>query len=57
MLPLKKRKIIRLNIDFHLVELCSPYKKRDKENGMLFTVHTVRLVPGPKPEIKHKRRR
>ena len=42
----------RVNIDFHLVETCSPYKRRG-EHGMIFTVYTLKLVKGPKPpEIK-----
>ncbi|SVD07037.1 uncharacterized protein METZ01_LOCUS359891 [marine metagenome] len=46
----------RLNIDFHLVETCTPYKIW-RDDGKRYTVYTVRLVKGPKPEIEHKRRR
>ena len=42
----------RLNIDFHLVETCSPYKRRDETDGRIYTVYTLRIVKGPKPEIK-----
>ena len=39
----------RLNIDFHLVETCSPYKRRDETDGRIFTMYTLRIVNGPKP--------
>ena len=50
----------RLNIDFHLVETCSPYKRRDETDGRIFTVYTLRIVNGPKPPetkttTKHKK--
>jgi len=47
----------RLNIDFHLVETCSPYKIW-RDDGKRYTVYTVRIVNGPKPpEIKQRGRR
>ena len=43
----------KVDTDFHLVETCAPYKIRD-DDGMIFTVYTIRIVNGPKPEIKKK---
>ena len=43
----------RVDIDFHFVETCSPYKRRD-DDGRVFTVYTIRLVNGPKPNNKRK---
>ena len=46
----------RLNIDFHFIDVCAPYKIWD-EHGMKYMVYTVKLVKGPKPETtNHKRR-
>ena len=41
----------RLNIDFHLVETCSPYKTKH-DDGRIYTVYTLRIVNGPKPPEK-----
>ena len=43
----------KVDIDFHFVETCAPYKIRD-DDGMLFTVYTIRVVNGPKPKIKKR---
>ena len=46
----------RLNIDYHVVDVCTPYKVW-RDDGKRYTVYTVKLVNGPKPEItKHRRR-
>ena len=49
----------RVNIDFHFIETCPPYKRRD-DDGRIFTVYTLRIVNGPKPPetkttTKHKK--
>ena len=44
-----------LNIDYHIVDVCTPYKIW-RDDGKRYTVYTVKLVNGPKPEIKKRRR-
>jgi len=46
----------RVDIDFHLVETCTPYKVW-RDDGKRYTVYTLRIVKGPKPEIKQRGRR
>ena len=48
-----------LNIDYHIVDVCTPYKVWRETDGKRYTVYTVRLVTGPKPETttKHNRRK
>ena len=50
-----RKKWLRLNIDYHFIEMCAPYKKWGGD-GKRYTVYTMRYVHGPKPEIKHKSR-
>ena len=52
------KKYERLNIDYHFIDVCAPYKIWD-EHGMKYTVYTVKFVKGPKPEMttKHKVKR
>jgi len=45
----------RLNIDYHIVDVCTPYKIW-RDDGKRYTVYTVKLVNGPKPEVKKRRR-
>jgi len=46
----------RLNIDYHIVDVCTPYKVW-RDDGKRYTVYTVRLVKGPKPEMPKSRSR
>ena len=50
-----RKKWLRLNIDYHFIEMCAPYKRWGGD-GKRYTVYTMRYVHGPKPEIKHKSR-
>jgi len=40
------------DVDYHIVETCKPIKTKDG-----YTLYTLRIVNGPKPEVPKKKSR
>ena len=51
-----RKKWLRLNIDYHFIETCAPYKIWGDDRKR-YTVYTMRYVHGPKPEVPKSKSR
>ena len=51
-----RKRWLRLNIDYHFIETCAPYKIWGDDRKR-YTVYTMKYVLGPKPEVPKSRSR